>query len=81
MNCEHLAACLSDYIDNDLDDEVRVAVHQHLATCHNCQVVVDSLQKTIALAHQEARQVIPPGRRAELLARLQQALKDCQDLP
>jgi predicted anti-sigma-YlaC factor YlaD len=79
MNCEQLVAYLSDYIDNDLDQELLVAARQHLATCKNCRVVLDTTQKTIFLAHQEVQQVLPPARRKELFARLEQALKDCSD--
>jgi anti-sigma factor RsiW len=74
MKCEELITYLSDYIDQDLSEELRVEAQAHLATCKNCRVVLDTTQKMIFLCRESERQVIPAGRRAALFERLQQAL-------
>jgi anti-sigma factor RsiW len=42
MNCSELMQYLSDYIDQELDEELTAEAQEHLATCHNCSVVLDS---------------------------------------
>ncbi|NJL56357.1 zf-HC2 domain-containing protein [bacterium] len=49
MDCEDLIRYLSDYIDGDLDETLAAAAREHLATCRNCSVVLDTTQRTIAL--------------------------------
>jgi predicted anti-sigma-YlaC factor YlaD len=75
MNCEELIRYLSDYIDNDLEEELRRDAQEHLATCKNCKIMLDSTQQTIILYRKAQRQVIPAMRREILFNQLQQALK------
>lgn len=79
MNCEELVTYLSEYIDHNLDDELRLDAQEHLASCHNCRVVLDTTQKTILIYRQAGRQSIPAVRRQALLERLQAAFdqRDC----
>jgi anti-sigma factor RsiW len=74
MNCQELIRYLSDYIDRSLSDELHAEAQQHLATCHNCHVVLDTTRQTIYLYRQSGRQAIPAEHRSELFARLQQSL-------
>jgi predicted anti-sigma-YlaC factor YlaD len=63
MNCEELLDYLSDYIDHNLSDELSAAAQEHLRTCRNCSVVLDSTQKMILLYRAQNRQQrIPPAR-------------------
>jgi anti-sigma factor RsiW len=73
MTCEELLMYLSAYIDHELDGDLADAAHEHLATCRNCQVVLNTTQRTILLGRGETRRVIPAGRRDALFARLQAA--------
>jgi len=81
MNCDELIAVLSDYIDGTLDEATRQAAEEHLSTCHNCHLVLDTTQQTILLYREGGRQVIPMDHRQEMLARLQGMLKRQQDCP
>ena len=47
--CRHLLDSLSPYVDGDLSDELCVELERHLSDCENCQIVVDSLRKTVYL--------------------------------
>jgi anti-sigma factor RsiW len=40
---------ISNYLDGELDADLRKALEEHLVFCHHCQVVVDSTRKTIEL--------------------------------
>lgn len=49
MTCEELLKILSDYIDGEIDPRLCEGLERHLANCKPCQVVVDTLRKTIIL--------------------------------
>jgi predicted anti-sigma-YlaC factor YlaD len=80
MNCEELVLYLSDYIDRELDEDLLAEAQEHLATCHNCRILLDTTQQTILLSRQVTRKTIPVSRRADLFRRLHDALpKDCEE--
>lgn len=70
-NCRHLLASLSDYVDGTLGDELCLELERHLADCEDCQIVVDTLRKTIYLYHATATPaVVPDDVRQRLYDRL-----------
>jgi len=73
MRCEELLQYLSDYIDNNLDEELTAVAEEHLATCHNCRVVLDSTQQTIFLFREQGKRTIPAHSRQRLFTQLQDA--------
>ena len=73
ITCEELLQYLSDYIDNDLDEELTAVAKDHLASCHNCRVVLDSTQQTIFLFREQGKRTIPADRRQRLFGQLQTA--------
>jgi predicted anti-sigma-YlaC factor YlaD len=74
MNCEELIHYLSDYIDNGLTEKLRVDAEEHLATCRNCHVVLDTTRQTIVLFKETQREGIPVDRRSALFGQLEKAL-------
>ena len=73
MKCEELLKYLSDYIDRDLDEELTVDAQEHLATCRNCRMVLDTTQQTIFLFREQGKRTIPAARRQRLFDQLQDA--------
>ncbi len=74
LTCEDLLTYLSDYLDGDLEQELVEAARQHLATCQNCRVVLDSTQRTILLYREQGlAQTIPTERKSALFDRIQAA--------
>lgn len=71
MTCEELLQYLSDYIDQNLDGRLTTEAQEHLATCHNCRVVLDTTQKTIFLYREQGKRTIPANRRRRLFNQLQ----------
>ena len=70
-NCRHLLDSLSEYIDGQLREEICQELEKHLAECDNCQIVVDSLRRTISLYHTVSSSIeIPEGVRERLFLRL-----------
>ena len=70
-NCHHLLSSLSDYVDGDLSDALCQEIDRHMADCEDCQIVINTLQKTVYLYHKTAEtQDIPSDVRARLFKRL-----------
>ena len=49
MKCEELLKILNEYVDGSVDPEICKGFEEHLAGCDPCQVVVDTMRKTIQL--------------------------------
>lgn len=47
--CSTMLGNLSDFIDGNLQDEICAQIDEHMKTCDNCRVVVDTLRKTVEL--------------------------------
>jgi anti-sigma factor RsiW len=70
--CHHLLNSLSDYVDQDLSQELCAEIERHLAGCENCQVVINTLRKTIDLYHETAPEAhVPDDIRQRLYMRLE----------
>jgi anti-sigma factor RsiW len=57
--CRELLDQFSDYIDGDLEVTLCAEIETHLAGCPDCQVMVDTLRKTITLYHDQASTELP----------------------
>lgn len=51
QTCHDLLDSLSDYVDGSLGEQLCAEIERHLENCTDCQVVVDTLRKTIYLYH------------------------------
>ena len=70
-NCRQLVESLSEYVDGSLDDTLCAELERHLDECDNCQVVVNTLKKTIELYRvSDKNENVPAEVRARLYARL-----------
>ncbi|RMF80734.1 MAG: zf-HC2 domain-containing protein [Chloroflexi bacterium] len=74
MKCEELVEYVSDYIDNNLSEELSEAAREHLATCENCRIVLNSTQQMILLYREHGKaQRIPKQRQQALYDELSAA--------
>jgi anti-sigma factor RsiW len=66
--CRHLLGSLSPYVDGELEAELCAELEQHLKDCEDCQIVVDSLRKTVYLyrAASQATPAVPDDVRQRL---------------
>ncbi len=55
-NCNTLMQSISDYVGGDLDESLCAVLEEHLCGCENCQVVLNTMKKTIEIYH-----MLPPG--------------------
>ncbi len=69
--CRHLLASLSDFVDGELEAELCEEIERHMEGCENCQIVVDTLRKTIYLYRSTAKsRDVPADVRHRLFHRL-----------
>ncbi len=79
LTCDQLVAYQSDYIVGNLTEELTQAAQEHLATCANCRVVLDSTQKMILLYKERGQvQQIPAERKSALYDQLTKAFNKPQ---
>jgi len=64
--CRRLLGSLSAYLDGEAEARICQAIQEHLASCKDCRVVVDTLRKTMSLVHETPLPVIPPAARERI---------------
>jgi len=70
-NCRTLLSSLSEYVDGELSEEFCQEIERHMVDCEDCQIVINTLQKTVYLYHKTTEQTeIPSDVRARLFKRL-----------
>jgi anti-sigma factor RsiW len=70
-NCRYLLSSLSEYVDGELSDDLCLELERHMEGCQDCQIVVNTLHKTVELYHQTAEPPdIPSDVRDRLFKRL-----------
>ncbi|MCA9915109.1 MAG: zf-HC2 domain-containing protein [Anaerolineae bacterium] len=71
MTCAELIEQLSAYLDDELSEELTASAQEHLATCENCSVVLDTTRKTILLFREKSQVAqIPAARKNHLYAQI-----------
>ena len=60
MNCNDLTAQISEFLDGEVNQEIRRALEDHLKGCPRCAEFLISLKKTIELAKQAPKESLPP---------------------
>jgi anti-sigma factor RsiW len=70
--CHDLLANISEYVDGTLREDLCLMLEEHIQSCQNCEIVVNTLKKTIDLYHEtgEEEDAIPDEVRNRLFARL-----------
>jgi len=71
LTCKDFLHELSDYLDENLDAEVRAKLEKHITECPNCWVIADTTRKTIKIYKGMEPYAIP----ADVESRLMKALE------
>jgi anti-sigma factor RsiW len=74
MQCKHVWARVSDYIDGAVSAEERAAMERHLAGCRHCSAVLDSTRNILVLVGDNRTFEVPVGFGERLHRRLQQSM-------
>jgi len=76
MKCEELLKFLNEYVDGTVDPAICAEFEKHMAGCKPCQVVVDTIRKTITLYQQGKPCDLPAEFHQRLHTALRQRWKD-----
>ncbi|HYM80998.1 MAG TPA: zf-HC2 domain-containing protein [Candidatus Limnocylindria bacterium] len=68
MNCNEVLEQLGDYLDDDARAELCRTIEEHLHQCHDCQVYVDTVKKTIMLYQSDRTVQVPVSLSSKLAA-------------
>jgi predicted anti-sigma-YlaC factor YlaD len=69
-DCRKMLGDLSVYLDGEASEELCAEIEQHMASCEDCRIVVDTLSKTVLLYRDLPQPTLPDGARARLLRSL-----------
>lgn len=61
ISCHEVLRELSNYIDNDLDPQLRAAMQDHLRGCRRCSILLDTTKKTVYVIGDERIFEVPAG--------------------
>ncbi len=69
--CSKYIQEIADYIDGEIDTALCAQLEEHLKTCNNCRIMVDTLRQTVVLCREGKKEKLPP----EIESKLNAALK------
>jgi predicted anti-sigma-YlaC factor YlaD len=72
LNCKHVWAQVSDYIDGTVTPEMKQDIERHLAHCRYCSAVLDSTRNILVLVADERTFELPVGFGERLHGRLRE---------
>jgi anti-sigma factor RsiW len=76
MTCEEVLAELSNYMDDDLPADLRQSLESHVKACHTCEVLLDSLRKTVRIVTNSGTFDLPPAAAERLVDRIMTRVRD-----
>jgi len=71
VNCKQLVELLIDFVSDELGDEVRLHIEQHLLKCPPCVIYVETYKLTIQMTRKLPPVPMPP----QLVERLKRAVE------
>jgi anti-sigma factor (TIGR02949 family) len=74
LNCTHVLAELSNYLDGEVSPEMKQALEGHLAKCRRCSLVYNTTRKTLKIVTESGAFEVPLEVDARLRARLRAEL-------
>jgi anti-sigma factor RsiW len=78
LTCKDFLRELSDFLDENLDAEIRAKLEQHMTECPNCWVIADTTRKTIRIYKGMDPYPIPTEVEARLMKALERKLASGQ---
>jgi anti-sigma factor RsiW len=79
MTCPEVLQSLSDYLDDDLDEEAADEIDLHLSGCPPCQAFLNTLQRTVEFCRDTTVAPLPAERKASLLESVKLAMETGPD--
>ena len=75
LNCKHVWAYISDYIDDSVAPEVRADIERHLEHCEICSAILDSTRNILILTADDRTFELPVGFSERLHERLKKEIE------
>jgi predicted anti-sigma-YlaC factor YlaD len=66
LNCKKVLLEISNFLDGDLEEDLKRDIETHIRMCHHCKVVFDTTRKTIELYCDGKLFTLPEDVRARL---------------
>ena len=70
MSCREMAAYLSDYLDGDLQADLRTLIDAHRGDCPPCEAFIRTLARTVEAVRARPREPLSPALKKSLAASL-----------
>jgi hypothetical protein len=74
INCLHVWREISNYIDNEIDPDLRRRMEEHFKGCEHCSAILDGTKNVVQLVGDGRAFDLPPGFSDRLKTRLQKEL-------
>ena len=74
LTCKQFLEELSDYLDENVDAEIRAKLERHITECPNCWVITDTTKKTIHIYRGMEAYPIPGDVESRLMAALERRM-------
>ncbi|HWQ56154.1 MAG TPA: zf-HC2 domain-containing protein [Bryobacteraceae bacterium] len=74
LTCKQFLEELSDYLDENVDAEIRAGLEAHMMECPNCWVISDTTKKTIRIYRGLESHRIPADVESRLMAALEKKI-------
>jgi anti-sigma factor RsiW len=74
LTCKDFLRELSDFLDENLDAEVRARLERHMTECPNCWVIADTTRRTIRIYKGMEPYPIPDDVEQRLMAALERKI-------
>jgi anti-sigma factor RsiW len=78
LNCKKALGEVSNYLDGELDEELKRTLEAHLNKCHKCYALFDTTQKTIEIYCDDKLFALPDDVRTRLHEALKRKLQGCK---
>ncbi|MCL6545671.1 MAG: zf-HC2 domain-containing protein [Bryobacteraceae bacterium] len=78
LTCDQFLQELSDYLDEEVREDVRRELEKHMAECPNCWVMVDTTKKTLSIYKKLEPDPLPEPLKARLMQAIQTKIKSAE---
>jgi len=73
ISCQHVWKEISNYVDDDVDPDLRARMEAHFKICAHCKAVVDGTKNVVKLIADGVEYELPEGFSKRLYERIKKA--------
>ncbi len=75
LTCKNFLSELTDYLDEEVDAELKAKLEEHMQSCPDCWVLCDTTRKTVQIFRgQDKACSVPPEVQARLMAAMERRM-------